>query len=406
MADLKVNFLGVDFKNPVIAASAEPTASLANMRRVIENGAGGLVVKTVTDSEAMRKLSFQTRWRFFDEEHKVCRGTVPRLFTLYGRTGLHEDKPEVWLKEIEKARQTGDKEGCVIIGSIASTYVEGWVKLAKMTEETGVRMLEINLGCPHPSQMEETKTGMVVGQDKKLATEIVKAITSNISIPLIVKLTPQVVDLVDMARGVKDAGAAAVTIMNRFVGFLVDVEKAAPHIYGAAGVGGPWMKPLTLRWIYEIYRNLGMPMTGSNGVYDGRDVVEYMMAGATVVQTCSATMAEGYGWLGKTVREANDLLDSLGYKTAREVIGVAAEKALRYAEMERFRKERAEVDDELCVLCGRCIDACFYNVLKIDGDRLTVGECRGCGVCTCICPQKAISFRDGTEPAEKEGARG
>jgi len=397
VANLRVNFLDVEFKNPVIAASAEPTASLDNMRKVIENNVGGLVAKTVTDSEAMRRMSFQTRWRFFDEEHKVCRGNIPRLFTFYGRTGLHEDDPEKWCRDIEKARQIGDKEQCVVIGSIASTYVEGWVRLAKMVEGTGVRMLEMNLGCPHPSQMEDVKTGMVIGQDKKLAMEIVKAVTENISIPLIVKLTPQVVNLVDMARGVREAGAAAVTIMNRFVGFLVDVEKAAPHIYGAAGVGGPWVKPLTLRWIYEIFRDLGMPITGSNGVYDGRDVVEYMMAGATVVQSCSVSMAEGYGWLAKTVREANDLLDKLGYKTAKEIIGVAAKSAMKYEEMQKFQKEKAEVDEDLCVLCGRCIDVCFYGALRMDSEKVTVGDCRGCGVCTCVCPQGAISF---SEPVE------
>lgn len=395
MANLKVDFLGVEFKNPVIAASAEPTANLANMRKVIENGVGGLVVKTVTDSEAMRKLSFQTRWRFFDEEHKVCNGSVPRLFTFYGRTGLHEDKPEVWLKDIGKAREIADREGCVVIGSIASTDVEGWVRLARMTEDTGVRMLEMNLGCPHPSQMEETKTGMVVGQDKDLAVEVVNAVAESVSIPVIVKLTPQVKDVTDMARSVKAAGAAAVTIMNRFVGFLVDVEHAAPHLYGTAGVGGPWVKPLTLRWIYEIYRNLGVPIAGSNGAYDGRDVVEYMMAGATVVQLCSVAMAEGYGWYKKTVKETNDLLDRLGYATARQIVGLAAAKALTYAEMERFEKERARIDEDLCVLCGRCVDACFYGAITIKDNIVTVGDCRGCGVCTCICP--AISFG---EPAK------
>ncbi len=118
------------------------------------------------------------------------------------------------------------------------------------------------------------------------------------------------------------------------------------------------------------------------------------MAGATIVQVCSVAMAEGYGWLGKTVKEVSDLLDRIGYKTAREIIGVAAMKAMRYVEMERFPKERAEVDEDLCELCGRCVDSCFYNALRIEDDKLVVGDCRGCGVCTCICPQGAISFLD------------
>ncbi len=72
-------------------------------------------------------------------------------------------------------------------------------------------------------------------------------------------------------------------------------------------------------------------------------------------------------------------------------------------ERERIRKESAEIDEELCVLCGRCIDSCFYNALRIEGDRLIVGECRGCGVCTCICPQSAIALGEGPRLA---GVRG
>jgi dihydroorotate dehydrogenase subfamily 1 len=393
MADISVNFLGVEFKNPVLASSAEPTASLRNIQRVIESGAGGLVVKTVTDSESMRKLSSQTRWRYLDEKHQICRGRIPRLFTLYGRTGLHEDEPHVWLKEIEQARKMGEKENCIVIGSIASAEIDGWVKLAKMTEETGVKMLEMNFGCPHPSQMKETKTGMVVGQDKQLASEIVAAVSKSVSIPIIIKLTPQVADVAEMARAVKNAGASAVTIINRFVGFLVDVEKGEPYIYGTAGVGGPWVKPLTLRWIYQIYRDLGMPISGSNGAYDAKDVVEFMMTGATVVQMCSVVMAEGYEWLAKTVRELNDFLDRKGYKTAEEIIGIAAKRALTYAEMEAFPKERAEVDGDLCTLCEQCIETCFYNALKVEDDKLVVDRCYGCGICTCVCPVGAISLK-------------
>ncbi|MBA7565893.1 NAD-dependent dihydropyrimidine dehydrogenase subunit PreA [subsurface metagenome] len=395
MADLRVNFLGVEFKNPVLASSGEPTLSLSNMQRVIENRAGGLVVKTLTDSESMRRLTAQTRWRFLDEKHQVCQGTIPRLFTLYGRVGLQDEETDVWLKEIEQVREMGDKEGCVVIGSIASTEVPGWVKLAKMTEQTGVRMMELNFGCPHPSQMEETKTGMLVGQDKELAAEIVKAVSKSVSIPIIVKLTPQVADVAEIAEAVKEAGASAVTVMNRFVGFGVDVERAEPLIYGSAGVGGPWVKPLTLRWVYQVYKDLGIPISGSNGVYDAQDVAEFMMAGATVVEMCSVIMAEGYGWLAKTIKELNDFLDRKGYKTVEEIVGIAAKKALSYAAMEEFGKEKAEVDEDLCTLCERCIETCFYNALKVEDGRLVVDGCRGCGICTCICPEGAISLKGG-----------
>ncbi len=392
MADLRVNFLGVKFKNPVLVSSAEPTLSLRNMERVITAGAGGLVVKTFTDSEPMKKLSAQTRWRFLDNNHQVCHGNIPRLFTLYGRVGLQDMATDIWLKEIEQANKIADEVDCIVIGSIGSTTVEGWVKTAKMMEQTGVRMMELNFGCLHPSQMEKTKTGMLVGQDVVLATEIVRAVTQNVSIPIIVKLTPQVVDMVIVANAVRKAGASAVTVMNRFVGFCVNVEKAEPYIYGSAGVGGPWVKPLTLQWIYRIRKELGIPISGSNGVYDAMDVAEFMMTGASVVQICSVVMAEGYGWISKTVRELNSFLDKKGYKTVSEIIGTATDKAFSYSQMERFTKEKAEVNEDLCILCSKCIETCFYNALSIENSRIFVGDCRGCGICSCVCPQGAISL--------------
>lgn len=395
MADLRVDFLGVEFKNPLIVASAEPTASFRNMEKAIEAGVGGLVTKTMTDSEAMQKMSRQTRWRYLDERHEVCRGKIPRAFSFYGRTGLQWRSPEEWAKEVERVHELGDKEGCVVIGSIGGTTVEGWVKLAKIMEQTGVKMMELNFGCPHSSQMEDTKTGMVTGQDNELASEIVKAVSESVSIPISIKLTPQVVDVVEMAKAVHDAGAAAVTLLNRFIGFVVNSETGKPVILGSAGVGGPWVKPLTLRWIYEVYNKLRIPISGTNGAYDAKDVVEFMMAGATTVQMCSVVMARGYGWLRKTIKESNEFLDTRGYKTAEEVIGIAAKSAMTYAEMAGFPKERAEIDEDLCTLYRKCINSCFYNALSVEKDRIVMGDCWGCGICSCVCPEEAITMKGG-----------
>jgi dihydroorotate dehydrogenase (fumarate)/dihydropyrimidine dehydrogenase (NAD+) subunit PreA len=387
MADLRTEFLGVKFKNPVLAASAEPTLSAENMKRVIETGTGGLVAKTVTNSEAMRKLTKMSKWRYLDEQHNICRGKVPRLFTFYGRSGLAEEAPHEWMEELKEAQEAARQNDCVIVGSIAGTTPDTWATLGKMIEDTGIRLMELNFGCPHPSEMVGAKTGMLVGQDKTAAAEITHAVAQAVKIPIVVKLTPQVADVVEMAQEVKKAGASGVTIINRFVGFALDIETGKPYINGWAGVGGPWVKPLTLRWVSKIYTSMNIPITGTNGVYDWKDVVEFMMSGASVVQVCSVLMLKGYSYLKEVVQGLDDFLNRKGYKTAKEIVGIAARSALTYAEMESLPKERAVINRELCTDCQRCMRSCFYNVIRTKEGQVSIGEeCRGCGICTCVCP--------------------
>ncbi|MDO9209756.1 MAG: tRNA-dihydrouridine synthase [Deltaproteobacteria bacterium] len=169
MADLRTEFCGVRFKNPVLAASAEPTLSAENMKRVIATGAGGLVAKTVTDSEAMRRLTKMSKWRYLDEQHNVCRGKIPRLFTFYGRSGLAEEEPGEWMEELKEAQAAALANECVLIGSVGGTTPENWATLSKMVEDTGIKLIELNFGCPHPSEMKGAQTGMLVGQDKNAA---------------------------------------------------------------------------------------------------------------------------------------------------------------------------------------------------------------------------------------------
>jgi len=387
MADLKVRFCGVDFKNPILAASAEPTLSARNMKQVIKTGTGGLVAKTVTDSEALRRLTRMPKFRYLDEEHHICQGKVPRLFTFYGRTGLAEESPEAWVKELKEAQAAALKQDCVVIGSVAGTTLESWVSLSKMIEDIGIPLIELNFGCPHPSEMKGTPTGMLVGQDPATASEITHHVAQSVKIPIIIKLTPQVADVVEMARTVQSAGASAVTIINRFLGFCLDIETAKPYIHGWAGVGGPWVKPLTLRWVSKIHTALDLPISGTNGVYDWKDAVEFLMSGATLVQFCSVVMLRGYAYLGKVVRGLDDFLNRKGYRSVQEIIGVAARAAMTYEEMESLPKERARIIQEFCTQCKKCLRSCFYNAIETREKEVIITEaCRGCGLCTCVCP--------------------
>lgn len=400
MVDTRIQFCGVEFKNPLVVGSSELTLNEKNMRACIDAGAGGLVAKTLTDSQVMREQTAYSKWRFLDESHRVNPGRIPHAFSFYGRSGLAEETPEEWTKELSAARRYGEEHGCAVIGSIAGTTREAWAELATVMGECGVPLVEMNLGCPHPSELEGARTGMVVGQDPDAAAEAVAAVAEVASVPVMVKLTPQVADVVYMARRVREAGASAVTLTNRFMGFAVDVESASPYIYGWAGVGGPWVKPLTLRWVSKSYAAMpGLPIAGSNGAYGGTDVIEFMMAGGAVVEVCSSIMLNGFEHITTVVREIEEFLDRRGYGAASDVVGIATAGARTYEEIMALGKERAVIDRDLCIDCGICEEHCYYDAIaEQGGEYVILPECRGCGICSCVCPEEAI--RIALDPAE------
>ena len=189
MPDLRVDFCGVSIKNPVVASSAEPTLNAHNMKKCIDAGAGGVIAKTMTDSPAMRELTTRSKWRFLNERHEVCRGKVPRGFSLYGRSGLALEPPERFLPEIKETVRYGREHDAVVIGSIASTEREGWVTLARQIEDAGVPLIECNFGCPHPHMMPGVRTGMEVGQDFDYACDITRAVCEAVRAPVITRDT-------------------------------------------------------------------------------------------------------------------------------------------------------------------------------------------------------------------------
>lgn len=389
MANLGIDFCGVEFKNPIAAASAEPTLNADNMKKCIDAGAGSVIAKTMTDSPAMRELTTRAKWRFLNEKHEVCHGKVPRGFSLYSRSGLAIEQPEEFMKEITETVRYAEENKAVVIGSIGSTEIDGWVELAKQMEGGGVPLLELNFGCPHPKLMPGVRTGMNVGQDFNYGCEITAAVSKAVQVPIIIKVTPQVTDLVQFSGMLKDAGAQAVTLTNRFIGFVPDIETGKPMIYGKAGVGGPWTKPLTLRWINEVRKAFGdqLPITGTNGAYDWRDAVSFIMSGASIVQMCSAVMCYGYSWLEKQVDGLDKFMDEKGYKTIDDMLGIATDACIEYSEMPA---EKATVDEEMCVNCGMCLRACFSEAMQQGEEKVFVKEenCVGCGGCYSVCPVK------------------
>ncbi|MBL7212617.1 MAG: tRNA-dihydrouridine synthase [Desulfobacteraceae bacterium] len=395
MADLGVEFCGLYFKNPIIVSSIEPTNSLERLKSCIDNGAAGAVVKTLTDIPSMVTLTKHSKYAILNETGEIIKGKIPRNFVFYSRSGFSSTPYGEWEKDLGAAQVYAAKNNAHIIASIGAGSPETWALISKMAEDCGVPLVELNLGCPHTSHMSGAKTGVRIGQVPELAAEVVGRVVAAVKIPVLVKLTPEAANLTDVAASVKQAGASAVTVNSRFTGFAVDIETGKPLIGGPAGVGGPWIKYVTLRWVHDIYSRLGMAIAGSNGIFDWRDAIAFIMSGARIMQVGSVLMLKGYEWLGQMIQGIEAFLEEHGYGSIGDIYGMASRNAAGSYDQQFVEQSlHAVVDDEACTRCWNCVHSCFYDALGRgeEGVIQHLENCIGCELCFNVCPFDAIAF--------------
>lgn len=408
MADLTLNFCGVQFKHPVIVASLETTNSPEVIRECVDAGAAGMIIKTLTDIEDMARLTENSKYAILNERNELIRGKVNKNFVFYSRSGYSSTGFREWVPYMKDLNRYANDHGSHLIGSAGGKTVQSWIDICRTIEDCGLPMVELNFGCPHPAMMPGVHGGSMIGQDPDVAAEVTARVCDAVQIPVVIKLTPDQSRVLDIAKAVRDAGAAAVTATNRYTGFSVDIETGQPRLGGPAGIGGVWAKPLSLRWVHRIYNELQMPITGSNGIYDHRDVVEFIMTGAPLVQVGSVLMLKGIKYLPKIIDGLNEFMDGHGYPTIESMTGVASRAAVRdYGDQFRKPRMHSEIQQEACKnpKCTICIQTCFYDALAQGAGSVDSlhGNCIGCEMCTQTCPFDATSMHVTTESQRATG---
>lgn len=409
MADLALEFCGLHFKNPIIAASLETTNSPDLMRQCFDYGAAGAIIKTLTDIEDMAQLTQNSKYCIMNQRGDVINGKVARDFVFYSRSGYSSTHYKEWESDLIETQKYAAERGAHLIGSAGAKDINGWKDICRSIEDCGLPLVELNFGCPHPAMMPGVNSGSMIGQEPEVAFEVTRSVCESVDIPVMVKLTPDQARVVDVAAAVQKAGAAAVTATNRQTGFAVDIETGEARIAGPAGIGGTWVKPLSLRWVHSIYEQLGIPISGSNGIYDHREVVEFLMAGATTVQVGSILMLRGLKWLPKVISGLDKFMDDHGYASVADLQGIASRSSAKdYSE--QFTKSRihAKVNHATCKnpRCNICIQICFYEALSQDpSGKINVHEdnCIGCELCLDVCPFDSISMANTTTEQFSQG---
>ncbi len=396
MANLKTEFCGIEFKNPIVVASAEPGNSVENIKKCIDHGAGGVIIKTVGDMPSMQTLTENSKYAILNDKGELIRGKVPRSFFFYSRSGYAKEYYKEWVPILLETQAYARENDSHIIGNIASDTIQGWIMLAKMMKECGIQLVELNYQCPHPTDYIGPTNGNWIAQDPTVTAEVTRRILEAVDIKVMVKLTPEAHNLTEIAKAAYDAGAGSVAVNSRFVGFAVNIDKAEPYIGGMAGIGGPWVKYLTLRWIHEIYSKFGIPMSGSNGIYDGRDAIEYFMTGAKIMQVCSVLMLRGIEWLPKIIRDIDKFLDENGYSDLESIYGIASKRSASLQQLFEADPVYAQIDHEKCKFpkCAICVKMCFYDALHIGNEKIetTPDKCIGCDLCENVCPFDALQM--------------
>ena len=392
MADLSVEFSGLTFKNTVWLASAEPTESFEKMKLAFDKGAGACVAKSWRPGIEHNNLTNFAKFMVLGYDRRPVYGkNIPKFFTAHSRTGTILGKEDAWFEELEKTQKYASKMDAYVIGSVFGAPVDEMVRLAKKMEQIGLKAVELDVGCPHPDEGLFAAPPEALLRDAESYYDATKKVAENVSIPVFIKLSPQQGNLVASAGAVKQAGGAGVCCHNRFLGYMVDIDNAKPYIWGWGGTGGPWMLPIAMRWVSKIHREApDFPILASSGPYDWEDVVRFHMAGARAVQFCSTVMVKGYNVIKESVEGLNKFLDSKGYKSVKDIIGVAVRNSYTYDEMKQLPeyRERASIDKDLCIECGKCDELCWYGAIEhADGYyRVIDKNCKGCRSCKIACP--------------------
>ncbi|MCW3975775.1 MAG: dihydroorotate dehydrogenase [Candidatus Bathyarchaeota archaeon] len=267
--DLSIEILGLKLKNPLILASGILGISGSLLKRMAEVGAGAVTTKSTGPSS-----------------REGFKGPVVVEVEdgLLNSLGLPNPGVSEMVKELDEA-----KKGKVpVIFSIYGFDINEYCKAAKIASDAGVDAIELNISCPHVKEV-----SVEIGQDPKLVSEIVKSVKETVDKPVIVKLSPNVSDIVSIAKVVEESGADAVTAINTVKAMSIDIDIKKPVLSNRiGGLSGPAIKPIGLRCVYEIFEKVKIPIIGCGGVSRWSDVIEYMLAGASAVQIGTALVNE------------------------------------------------------------------------------------------------------------------
>jgi dihydropyrimidine dehydrogenase (NAD+) subunit PreA len=390
MVDLAVEIGGVRFKNPIVVGSATPTMHARGMKRGIDGGAGAVIAKSLFGESGKLGRQFpRPRFKLFDyREFPGYPEKLPHAFTLRSLEECSSLDYDTYMKDINQAKDLVGDSG-VIIASLSGATMDEWITMCQMVNETKADFVELNNSCPFAADM-----GVVMGAGAvDLTYQFVEACKGVLKKPFSVKITPQTNDPVAVAKQVEKAGANAVNMSARLSGIMIDIETAKPIQFGAqGGWGGPYLIGYGLKLVGQAAKELKIPIIAGLGTWDWQDIVRYLMAGATLVQSSVGIMMQGYKICQKWQDQMAAWMEGKGYRSLQDIRGLALKNMIKTSEVPRKPTNIGMViDTAKCTRCGVCLRSCFYDAITLTkaGAVINAKECDVCGMCAEVCPSFA-----------------
>ncbi len=389
--DLSIEMCGVTFPNPFMLSSSPVSNTAEMVGRAFDSGFGGTVYKTIVNDKT-KIIHPSPRMSGYDYENKKLVG-LQNVEQTTDRTLLDN------LADIRYLKKRWPKN--VLIVSIMGFCEEDWRMLARVSEDAGADMLELNFSCPH---MTVEGAGMKVGQAWELVERFTRVVKETVKIPILAKLTSNVTDITVPALYARRGGADGITAINTVRALTevgLDDFVPRPNVAGKgamSGYSGPAIKPIGLKCVTELSqcKEMALPISGCGGVETWVDAIEYMLCGASTIQITTGVIHYGQRIVEDMCEGLSDFMDAKGFKSLSEVVGRALPNIHPTDAFDLAVQGIADYDLERCTGCGQCYIVCQDaggQGLGWDADKRRPipddDTCLSCMVCSFVCPVDA-----------------
>jgi dihydropyrimidine dehydrogenase (NAD+) subunit PreA len=412
MPDLSTDFAGIRSPNPFWLASGPVANCGEQVMRAFDDGWGGAVWKTLGEPI----VNVCSRYSSVDLNGQRIMGL--------NNIELITDRPlEVNLKEISEVKRRYPRHA-VIVSLMVESRREAWHEIVRRTEDAGADGLELNFGCPHG--MSERGMGSAVGQVPEYTEMITGWVKETARTPVLVKLTPNISDIRQVARAAARGGAdgvSAINTINSITGVDLDTFTPRPDVGGFTSHGGycgPAVKPIALNLVQQIAGDAGwrIPVSGIGGISGWRDAVEFILLGCATVQVCTAAMHYGFRIVEDMMDGLSNWMSEKGFETLPDFRGLSLPKVTEWKNLDLNYRTLARIDEQKCIGCELCYRACWDGAHQcIHMDRVPAGppsiamtpiprldpgppthtplarvprvdeaHCVGCNLCALVCP--------------------